>query len=137
MEYFALVKEIRGIHLVSFPDFPYVHAYGPNLEQALRNGRKALNETLESEFEWSCELPRPKRNAGRKDFHSVTLFPHVALAYQLRKLRKKSQIDVARRLGISHLAYRRLEDPRKCNPTVKTLERFESVLGIKLTISLG
>jgi len=38
-------------------------------------------------------------------------------------------------LGLSYQAYQRLENPRKANPTIKTLERIANVYGRDLKIS--
>lgn len=46
-----------------------------------------------------------------------------------------SQTEIARKLGITYQSYQKLENPRKCNPTVKTLERIGEVLGKELVIS--
>jgi antitoxin HicB len=60
--------------------------------------------------------------------------PHLALSLRLRELRgEQSQTDIARKLGQS---YQRLENPRKANPTVKTLERIARVYGRELSISM-
>jgi antitoxin HicB len=39
-------------------------------------------------------------------------------------------------LALSYQAYQRLENPRKANPTVKTLEKIARVYGRELNISL-
>jgi antitoxin HicB len=44
---------------------------------------------------------------------------------------------LARELEISYQAYQKLENPRKCNPTVKKLEKISSVMGRKLEISFS
>ena len=63
---------------------------------------------------------------------------HIALVAQLRALRgERSQTEIARKLGLSYQAYQRLENPRKSNPTVKTLERIADVFGGKLLIQIG
>jgi len=63
---------------------------------------------------------------------------HIALAAQLRALRgERSQTEIARKLGLSYQAYQRLENPRKSNPTVKTLERIADVFDGKLLIQIG
>jgi antitoxin HicB len=49
---------------------------------------------------------------------------------------EQSQTSIARRLGLSYQSYQRLENPRKANPTVKTLERIARVYGRELTISM-
>jgi antitoxin HicB len=46
----------------------------------------------------------------------------------------RTQIEIARKLGISYQAYQKLENPRKCNPTIKTLERIGEVMGKRLSL---
>jgi antitoxin HicB len=59
------------------------------------------------------------------------------LSLRLRELRgEQSQTDIARKLGLSYQSYQRLENPRKANPTVKTLERIARVYGRELSISM-
>ncbi|MDR1986185.1 MAG: helix-turn-helix transcriptional regulator [Treponema sp.] len=68
---------------------------------------------------------------------SVTVAPHIALSLRIRELRGElSQTDIARNLGLSYQSYQRLENPRKANPTIKTLERTARVYGRELTISI-
>ena len=58
------------------------------------------------------------------------------VAYALKRMRNgHSQTEIARKLGITYQSYQKLENPRKCNPTVKTLERIGEVLGKELVIS--
>jgi DNA-binding XRE family transcriptional regulator len=55
----------------------------------------------------------------------------------LRKIRdekKLNQVEAARRLGISYQAYQRLENPAKCNPTIKTLEKVAGVFEKQLHV---
>ena len=135
MEYFAQIKKSDGSHVVSFPDFPNVNTYGENLEDALDNAKEALNAALESDFERGYSLPSAQSHARKKGFHPVELLPHVALAYQLKRLRNgQSQVEIAKKIGISYQAYQKLENPRKCNPTVKTLERLAETLEKQLIV---
>ena len=72
-----------------------------------------------------------------KNAYAIGVEPHIALAYQLRKVRNGlSQSEIAKMLGISYQAYQKLENPRKCNPTVKTREKISEVLGKNLVIAL-
>ncbi len=55
----------------------------------------------------------------------------------LRKIRdglKMNQVEAAKKLGISYQAYQRLENPSKCNPTIKTLERVAKVFQKQLLV---
>jgi len=47
----------------------------------------------------------------------------------------RTQQEIARNLKISFQVYQRLENPRKANPTIKTLEKVASACGKH--ISLG
>lgn len=137
MEYYARLDKEDGVYLVTFPDFPSVNTYGETVKDALANASEALNACLESDFERGFKLPEPSVHRG-KAFHPVLVHPHIEIAYSLRKLRKtRSQVDIARELGISYQAYQKLENPRKCNPTIKTLERISEVLGRQVKISFA
>jgi antitoxin HicB len=62
---------------------------------------------------------------------------HIALSLRLRELRgEQSQTNIAQKLGLSYQSYQRLENPRKANPAVKTLEKIARVYGRELSISL-
>ena len=134
MDYYAKITKSDECFLVSFPEFPNINTYGETLEEALSNASEALNGCLESDFERGFALPESKIHRG-KTFHRVSVIPHIEIAYNLKKLRKnQSQVEIARKLGISYQAYQKLENPRKCNPTIKTLEKIGKVLGKELEI---
>ncbi len=134
MYYYAKIVKEDGAYLVSFPDAPNVNTYGDTLEGALENAREALNGALESDFERGYTLPDAVARQGR-NMHPVEIAPHIEIAYQLRRLRRgHSQKEIAGKLGISAQAYQKLENPRKCNPTVKTLEKIGNALNKKLEV---
>lgn len=136
MEYFARIRKDGPHWLVSFPDFPNILTYGSDTSQALAHAEEALNGVLESEFERGFRLPDPRDFSSKRGYRAIPVQPHIEIAYALRRLRNgHSQSEIARRLGISYQAYQKLENPRKCNPTVKTLERIGSVLGKRLSLS--
>jgi len=69
---------------------------------------------------------------------AIPLLPHLGIAFTLRRLRGgRSQTEIAAQLGISYQAYQRLENPRLCNPTIKTLEKIGPVLGMKIEVELS
>jgi antitoxin HicB len=95
--------------------------------------QEALEGCLESDISRGMSIPLPAYKEG----HPVPVAPHIALSIRLRELRgEQSQTDIARKLGLSYQAYQRLENPRKANPTVKTLERIARVYGRELVISM-
>ena len=136
MEYYARITKSESDYLVAFPEFPNINTYGSSLEDALLNAHEALNGTLETEFERGYTLPESGKHVSKRSFHAIAVLPHIEIAYALKRLRNgHSQTEIAKKLGISYQAYQKLENPRKCNPTVKTLERLGEALGKKLVIS--
>jgi antitoxin HicB len=134
MLYYAKIIKQDGAFLVSFPDLANINTYGETMEDALKNAAEALNGALEVDFERGYTLPEA-RVRHRRNMHPVEVLPHIEIAYTLRQLRNGySQAQIAKRLGISPQAYQKLENPRKCNPTVKTLEKISDVLNKKLEV---
>jgi antitoxin HicB len=135
MEYYAHIAKSGSDYLVAFPEFPNINTYGSDLDGALANAKEALNGTLETEFERGYSLPVSGKHAGKRSYHAIPVLPHIEIAYELKRLRNgHSQTDIARKLGITYQSYQKLENPRKCNPTVKTLERIGDVLGKRLIL---
>jgi len=125
-------------YLVSFPDLPGCHTYGESLEDALEMAREALSGYLTSIFERGLKLPEPSKVKG-KDVYLIEPDSSVQIPIILRTARKEeglSQEEVARRLKISYQAYQKLENPNKCNPTLKTLEKLARVFHKGLFINL-
>ncbi len=99
------------------------------LKKNVKERRGSAQRVLESDFERGFSLPELKEYRG-KNYYSIPVLPHLEIAYTLRKLLNgKSQLQIDRSLGISYQAYQKLENPRKCNPTIKTLEKISAVLG--------
>lgn len=135
MEYIAKLKKEDGAYVVSFPDLPNVNTFGETKTDAIKYAHEALNGVLEVDFERGFSLPEPKALPGRNTA-SIRVQPNIAIAYQLRRLRQnQTQAEVAKKIGISYQAYQKLENPRKCNPTVKTLEKVSQALGKTLEVA--
>jgi len=129
LQYPATIKKTSGSYLVTFFDFATINTWGETLEKAFVNAEEALNGCLESDFERGFSLPEPSKRKGR-GVHYIPVRPHIAVALMLRKLRAgRSQQEIARRLDISFQVYQRLENPRRSNPTLKTLEKVARVYG--------
>ena len=135
MYYYAILKKDEDVYLVSFPDFENINTYGATKGEALINAEEALNGSIESDFERGFTLPKPKV-VTHENAYPIKVYPHIEIVYQLKNLRKsKTQSEIAEKLGISYQAYQKLENPRKCNPTLKTLRKIGSVFGKQLTIA--
>lgn len=134
LSYAARIKKEADGYLVTFPDFENVMTYGLTTEEALVNAEEALNGCLESDFERNFKIPEPSRVTG-KNVHQIPVAPHIAVAIMLRTLRAdRSQMEVAKQLNIAYQVYQRLENPRKANPTIKTLEKIARVFGRRVEL---
>lgn len=137
MHYFAEIKKEGDIYYVTFPDLENVQTYAHNFTDAVEYAEEALNGCIEADFERGFSLPEAKEYKG-EGYYPIQVYPHIAIALNLRKIRAgKSQKEIADMLGISYQAYQKLENPRKCNPTLKTLEKIAKVLNKELEVCLG
>jgi len=133
MVYNCIIKKEGNEFIVSFPDLPNVITCGFSHEEALSLAKEALDGCLEADFSSGISIP----SASYKKGYPINVSSHIALSFQLRELRgEQKQSDIAQKLGISAQAYQRLENPRKANPTVKTLEKIAHVYGRELSIVL-
>lgn len=134
LSYAARIKKESDGYLVTFPDFENVVTYGRTVEEAVVNAEEALNGCLESDFERNFKIRDPSRVTGR-NVHQIPVAPHIAVAIMLRTLRAdRSQMEIAKQLNITYQVYQRLENPRKANPTVKTLEKIARVFGRRVEL---
>lgn len=75
---------------------------------------EALNGCVSSDFERGYEIPEPTES---DEGYKVSLYPHVTVAIELRRARgSRSQVELAKELGVSYQSYQRLENPRRSNP---------------------
>ncbi len=131
-------KEDKGF-LVEFPDLEGCLTEGETLDDALENAKEALSGYLASIFERGFTIPEPSQLKG-KNIYLIEPEPEVSTPIILRKIReglKINQIEAAKRLGVSYQAYQRLENPNKCNPTIKTLEKVAKIFGRHLHLEFA
>ena len=133
MVYNCIIEKEGNEYIASFPDLPNIVTCGFSREDALAMAKEALDGCMEADISKDLPIPPPLYKKGCP----VAVSSHIALSLQLRKLRgEQSQSDIARKLGLSYQAYQRLENPRKANPTVKTLEKIAHAYGRELKIAL-
>ncbi|WP_461245867.1 helix-turn-helix domain-containing protein [Treponema sp. R6D11] len=133
MVYNCTIKKEGDEYIAQFPDMPNVVTCGFTHEETLAMAKEALEGCLESDISHGNEIPPPSYTEG----YAVPVASHIALSLRLRELRGgQSQTDIAQKLGLTYQAYQRLENPRKANPTVKTLEKIARVYGRELNIAL-
>jgi antitoxin HicB len=133
MTYYCTIEKEGDEYIAQFPDMTNIVTCGFSHEEALAMAKEALDGCLEADISRGLPILPPAFNGG----YPVTVAPHIVLSLRLRELRgERSQTDVARKLGLSYQAYQRLENPRKANPTVKTLERIARVYDRELSITM-
>ncbi|HMA94680.1 MAG TPA: type II toxin-antitoxin system HicB family antitoxin [Polyangiaceae bacterium] len=136
MEYRArLSKNEGGNWLVAFPDCPGCQTFGETKEEAIIAAQEALEGWLEAHLATGRIAPSPKAQRGTPIAVNSTL----AIVLQLRWARAAqglSQTAVAKRAGVSQQAIAKLEHPDG-NPTLATLERVASALGLRLNVQLN
>jgi len=133
MVYNCTIEKNGDMLIVQFPDMPNIQTFGYTHEEALAMAKEALEGCLESDISHGNEIPPPAFSGG----YPVSVASHIALSLRLRELRgNQSQTDIAQKLGLTYQAYQRLENPRKANPTVKTLEKIAHAYGRELNIAL-
>jgi antitoxin HicB len=120
-------------YLVEFPDLPGCLTYGTTKAEALANAEEALSGYLSSVFERGFVLPKPSALRGAHWIEPSLPVRTAILLRQLRTSQHLSQKEAARRLQTSYQAYQKLENPRRCNPTLKTLERVGKAFQKSLT----
>jgi antitoxin HicB len=132
LEYPAKIKynKIDDVFEVSFPDVKGCYTYGKTLEEAQKFAKEALTGWLEVAFEENMKIPVTSKSAG-KGIYYISPEPNVAFAILLRKEREEkhlSQKQIAEKLSVSYQAYQRLENPRRANPSLKTISKLEKIL---------
>ncbi|MCL2791450.1 MAG: type II toxin-antitoxin system HicB family antitoxin [Desulfobulbus sp.] len=134
MMYHCTIEKEGEEYIAQFPDMPNIVTCGFSHEEALAMAKEALDGILAADISQGLEIPSPTFNGG----YPVAVANHIAIALQLRALRgDQSQTEIARKLGLSYQAYQRLENPKRANPTLKTLERIAGAFGKELSVTIG
>jgi antitoxin HicB len=137
VEYCArITKQPEGGYLVEFPDLRGCLTEGDTLDEALTNAREALSGWLYVAIKYDDPVPAPTI-CRKRGYYAVAPDLDVAVPLVLLWARKRkglTQDQAARELGISQQAYRKFETPGKSNPTLKTLARISSLLGLRVSV---
>ncbi|MGI5172235.1 type II toxin-antitoxin system HicB family antitoxin [Treponema sp. OMZ 840] len=128
MTYYCTLKKEDNVYYVEFPDLPNVFTFGETKEKAIEMAGEALNGVLESEITRGIHIPLPSFISE----YPVEVEPNIAFSLMLRKNRgKKTQNEIADKLNISYQQYQQLENPKKANPTLKTIAKLQKILDYK------
>ena len=139
MYYFAKIERQKdGRFLAEFPELPGCFTEGNSLEQTKSNAFEALNGWLTANCDRDLNIPKAREKKG-KNYFPIEVEISVEFVIRLRTLRKNrrmSQSDVAKKLGISQQAYAKLESPAKANPSLSTVKKLSEALNAEIDIRL-
>jgi len=130
-------KDNNGLYFVQFINFDEAITDGETLEEALFNAQEVLTLTVESRLEENLDLPLPSQTGEKEEDNIYFVAPdaRVQAALLVHHARgNRSIAELARALGTSWPAAKRLEDPRN-SPTLKILDKAAATLGKKLVLS--
>jgi antitoxin HicB len=138
--YPAVIKYDKDdkVYTVEFQDLTGSVTFGETPIEAKEKAKEALSGYLASIFDRGFKIPAPSRIKG-KNIYPIMPELTVLVPIILRNSREElhlSQIEAAKRLGISYQSYQKLENPNKANPTLKTLERVAKTFGKRLVMKL-
>ncbi len=120
-------------YLVEFPDLPGCLTFGDTLEAAQASAVEALTGYLESIDLRRIDIPKP--SPQKKGMYAIRPERPVAFAVWLKLKRAEkglSQKKAAELMDINFQSYQKFENPRKSNPTLRTIEKIERVFNERI-----
>jgi predicted RNase H-like HicB family nuclease/DNA-binding XRE family transcriptional regulator len=139
MKYPGIIEKEDDGYIIRFPDLPGCHTEGDTKEELINMAKGVLLSHLEVLFDYSqTPIPEPSEIKGKNIIY-FDVPPEIAIPIMLRKIRLEenlTQKDLAERINITQQTYQRIEDVRKFNATVKTLEKIVKALGKKLEFQI-
>jgi antitoxin HicB len=108
--------------------------YGNTLEEAKKMAVEAVSGILESYLEHGDSFTIPDM-PDLPDWHKIEPEPELAFVLWLRSMRKSRNMtlaDAADKMGVKYQVYQKLENPKRANPTLKTLKKLEQVFDVEL-----
>jgi len=123
------IKAAEGGYTVEFIDIPSCVTEGDTLEDAKKMAKEAISAMLYSLDSRSMAIPEPSATK-RRGVYYIEPELKIAFAITLKKERERlglSQKDIAERLNVNWTYYQRIENPRRTNPTLKTIEKLQKV----------
>jgi predicted RNase H-like HicB family nuclease/DNA-binding XRE family transcriptional regulator len=116
---------------VSMYDFPEITCVGESKSEVLQNIRSALSCHIEYCYAHDKQYRLPPASIVRESGTVYIYLPMwITIPVLLRKLRgNRSLKSIAAKIGIATQTYQRLENPARCNPTLRTLEKLETAYG--------
>jgi antitoxin HicB len=127
--YPAIFHQDEKGYWVEFPDLPGCLTEGDTMEEAKEMAKEALSAMLESFDSRKMLIPIPSKIEG-ENIRYIEPELNVAFAISLKREREKmglTQKQVAEKANITWSFYQKIENPRKSNPTLSTIEKLRKV----------
>ena len=107
-----LRQDEDGWFIVSFPDVPQAITGGPDRSEALYLASDALAVALAGHVLEGNDIPEPGERAVGQEMVAVPTVVAAKLAlYSAMRAQQVTKVELARRLGVSEAAVRRLVNP--------------------------
>jgi len=122
-------KANEGGYVVEFIDIPSCITEGDTLDEAKVMAKEAISAMLYSLDSRKKTIPEPS-TINEKGIYYIEPELKIAFAITLKRERERmglSQKEVAEQMNVNWTFYQRIENPRKTNPTLGTIEKLEKV----------
>ena len=107
-----LTLDEDGWLVATFADVPEAVGGGPDRVEALRQAAEALAAALSGYVHSGLEIPEPSALAAEQESVAVPTVVAAKLAlYSAMRVQQLTKVELARRLGVSEAAARRLLNP--------------------------
>lgn len=136
ISYPAIIHKESNCFWAEFPDLEGCFVQEETLEQLKNSCISVLSDFLESLDSRKINIPLPSSLSGENIlFFTPNL--NIAFAITLKQYREKlgwTQKEVAEKAGLSWAVYQKIENPRRSNPTLSTIGKIQTAMGISFLI---
>lgn len=119
--------------VASFPDVPEALTDGADEAEALAEVQDALVAALAGYVHARRDIPRPRAPRGRRTVAVPPLAAAKLALYQAMRRRRVTNVELARRLGVTEAVVRRLVDPDHAS-RIERVEDALAALGVGLVV---
>lgn len=131
-----LAPDEDGGYVATFPDVPEAITGGSNRPEALTMAEDALATALAGYVHAKWEIPSPSEAVSNQVPVPVPSIVAAKLAlYTAMRSQGVTKVELARRLGVSEAAARKLANPEH-NSRMGQLQRALRALGLTLTVEV-
>lgn len=121
---------------IEFPDLDGCVTQGDSMEELIAMAEEALSLYLEDFIDSEKQTPAISPLKGENIVY-IEPYPEIAIPLMIRELRKQqnlTQTQLAEKIGVKYQTYQQVENIKKFNATVKTLNKIAKALGKRLRV---